>query len=372
MSTNQINWDKLEEYLNGNKNLSLTSEEEAMVKLLVEVKGNQPLLGALANTDMEEAWERFVKNNTQPAPVRPMKRSWLKIAAAAAIAGVFITAGILFFSSGSQNQQDNRIVNTDIDKVTLLLADNKKIELDTIQASIRNGAITIKVNENSAVFQAEDEGNLQIGYNTILVPRGKKFQMELEDGTRVWLNADSKLRFPVKFSPHLREVELAGEGYFEVASAKEKPFIVKYNDKQVKVLGTEFNINAYDNEEAVTLLHGSIEWKSPKHSFILEPNEQIKLTGTNNPVKRTVQGDDYILWTKNTLLLENKSIRRLFEDIARHYNIEVKYAEEISDSIQFSGAFEFPGTIDEMIALINNTGKVITEKKDGLVIVKNK
>lgn len=363
MSSNNIDWEKLDNYLNGDRSLPLNEDELAMAQLMLELKGNPALLGAAAHTDAKAAWEQF-KNRE----IKVHRIGWRRMAAAAVAVGLICTVGWwLVNRNGKSDIVAERVVSPAVDKVTLVLADNRTIELDTATATIQQGIVNISFEKEGAVFKAEKEGP-ETGYNTIMVPRGKKFQLILEDGTRIWLNADSRFRFPSKFAANKRHVELEGEGYFEVAHAAQKPFTVSYKDKTVRVLGTRFNINAYHTGEAVTLLQGSIEWNSPQRTIVMQPGQQVQVNASE-VTTRTVNAEDYILWIKNTLLLEQKTVKNLFDEIERHYDIEVRYKGQIPDSIQFNGAFEFPQTLNQMLSLINSTGKVTAIMKEHYVLV---
>ncbi|HYE53950.1 MAG TPA: FecR domain-containing protein [Chitinophagaceae bacterium] len=370
MSTTNIDWEKLEKHLNGDHSLELNEEENAMAALMQELKSKPALLGAIAHTNPKAAWELFRTDRVQEAEKekKPVW-GWKRLAVAAVSAGIVITSAILWINYKTEPEATaQRIVSPNVDKVTLVLADNRRIELDSAKGSVQQGVVSISFDKDAAVFNASEKGDGVTGYNTVLVPRGKKFQLTLEDGTKIWLNSDSRFRFPVKFSAENRDVELEGEGYFEVAHAPKKPFVVSYRDKTVRVLGTRFNINAYSSSEAVTLLQGSIQWTGLEQSIILKPGQQVQVTASS-VVTRSVQAEDYILWIRNTLLLEQKSIKNLFDDIARHYDVEIRYKGEVSDSIQFNGAFEFPPTLNEMLSLINSTGKVTAAKKENYVLI---
>lgn len=370
MPSNNIDWNKLEEYLQGNRSLQLNDEEKALVQMMAEYDDKPSLLGAVASTNPQAAWESFYEKHISGS--RKVKKLWYrsKWAAAAAIVGVLVTAAWLWLMPDQDQQQvTRRIVPRAVEKVTLVLPDNKRIELDSAGGSVQHGVVSIQFNAEAAQIDVQEGAEAATGYNTVLVPRGKKFKLTLEDGTLVWLNADSRFRFPAKFAKGERTVELEGEGYFEVTHTAARPFVVKYNDKSVRVLGTRFNINAYYASEAVTLLQGSIEWNGLNQSVVLQPGQQVQVSATQDVATRYVKAEDYILWIQNTLLLENKPVKHLFNDIERHYDVEIRYKGPIADSIKFSGAFEFPPTLDEMLSLLNSTGKVKAEKTENYVLV---
>ena len=175
--------------------------------------------------------------------------------------------------------------------------------------------------------------NIELKMNEISTPRGGQYNVILTDGTKVWLNAESSLKFPASFTDNIREVEVSGEAYFEVAKDVAKPFIVSINartgkNQKVTVLGTHFNINAYEDESStyVTLLEGSVKLDNGSTSKILTPGEQAVST-TGIEIRR---GDvnEAVAWKEGKFLFHDATIQSIGEQIKRWYDIDVQYEQK--------------------------------------------
>ncbi|MCL1666550.1 DUF4974 domain-containing protein [Elizabethkingia ursingii] len=169
----------------------------------------------------------------------------------------------------------------------------------------------------------------KVQFATLSTPRRGQYKVTLSDGTKVWLNAESSLKYPAKFAGSERYVELQGEGYFEVANNIAKPFIVASNGQQVKVLGTKFNINSYANEPTIrtTLLSGQVELLSSRNkaTVVLNPGQQAKLVRDGFEV-RSVETDAFIAWTANEFRFKGASLQDVFRQVERWYDVEVDYS----------------------------------------------
>ncbi|HWW39321.1 FecR family protein, partial [Pedobacter sp.] len=271
--------------------------------------------------------------STRPEKTKSIRLLYI----AAAVMLVLLSAGLMMyknFNTSSGNYYVNDIAPGK-NKAVLKLADGSKIVLDNAANGnlvTRSGIRITKTKDGQLVFSANAASNQKItpsnGHtNTITTPRGGQYQVELPDGTVVWLNAASSLQFPESFqASQQRRVTLTGEAYFQVARDTKRPFIVHTNEQDVKVLGTHFNINSYKEEAAVktTLLEGSVELSFSKHTLVLKPGEQAVRTGENLQI-HTVDTEDAIAWKNGKLKFSNENIRDLMHRIARWYDVEVVY-----------------------------------------------
>jgi len=273
------------------------------------------------------------------------KTLWAKLLVAASVIAV-IGISVFMYQRKPISQQTASLkphptfVAPGSDKAVLVLANGKKVLL-TKQAS---GVIAVQAGvqvSNSKNGQLVYTGNLKatnnnmnIAFNTIETPRGGKYQLQLPDGTKVWLNAASSLRYPVAFSGSTRDVELTGEAYFEVAKDKTKPFTVNASSQKVTVLGTHFNINAYKDEPriATTLLEGSVKVTYGESHALLVPGQQSSLRGEQLTVAKT---DTYLAtaWKDGKLAFLRTDLKTVLRQISRWYNIDVEY---IGKTPQFS------------------------------------
>jgi ferric-dicitrate binding protein FerR (iron transport regulator) len=175
-------------------------------------------------------------------------------------------------------------------------------------------------------------------YNSLSTPKGRQFQLILPDGSKVWLNAASSLKYPTVFAGNERRVAVTGEVYFEVAKNPHQPFIVDINDQsQIHVLGTQFNINAYENENAIktTLVEGSLKFKS-KDSVILKPGQQAILTNAKLTTDKNADIDKATAWKRGIFNFEDATLEEVMRQIERWYDIEVIYEKGIPN-IRFGG-----------------------------------
>lgn len=207
-------------------------------------------------------------------------------------------------------------------------------------------------------------------YNMIETPRGGQYQVNLPDGTKVWLNAASSLRYPTHFKAIERRVELAGEAYFEVAHNKDSPFIVSSQKQEIRVLGTHFNINAYADEATVntTLLEGSVQVSlTDTHlSRLLKPGQQAQVNQHINVVNANVQ--EAIAWKNGMIKFTNQNIRYVMRMISRWYNVDVVYDGHVSN-VGFGGSVSRSMNISEILGVLETTGYVHFKVEGRSVIV---
>lgn len=225
----------------------------------------------------------------------------------------------------------------------LTLADGRKVVLDSLgngTISLQTGA-EVRLKDGQLVYDPVTATEEQMVYNSISTPKGRQFQLILPDGTKVWLNAASSLKYPTHFSGNERKVEIKGEAYFEVAKNAQKPFIVMLpQGAEVRVLGTHFNINAYDNEPVIktTLLEGAVKISAigNRQSAMLKPGEQAVLTADS---RFTIAGADVekvMAWKNGVFNFEDATLQEVMHQLERWYDIEVVYETGIP-KLEFVG-----------------------------------
>nr|WP_237249507.1 FecR family protein [Sphingobacterium faecale] len=219
----------------------------------------------------------------------------------------------------SQNHSDDLPPGTY--SALLTLADGRSIDLKDIDGGIRIGG-DISYDDGEIITTATT-GDLKL-----TVPRGGTYQLTLEDGTQVWLNSDSELIYPAHFGTNNRNVELRGEAYFKVSKDQKRPFYVGSSDQQIRVIGTEFNVNSYpENVDAVTtLVEGKVQIVDTKtnQNKTLVPGEQ-SIVGESRIEVNRVDVAPVISWKKGQFNFENKNLKIIMDEFARWYNIEVQY-----------------------------------------------
>lgn len=227
----------------------------------------------------------------------------------------------------------------------------------------------IKKIKNKLIYAAAKNDSKEV-WDTLEIPNSCEFQVTLSDGTNVWLNARSRLIYPVGFVGETRSVRLEGEGYFEVRRDEKHPFIAEINGMTIKVLGTSFNLKSFPEEgrTTATLLNGKIEISTGGKNIVLTPDMQADLTGEHLTIKR-VDAKSYRAWTKGNFVFRRERLESIMNDLARWYNVEIRY-EEGTKEILFSGIMNRYETISETLWMIEKTGKVKFDITGSIVTVK--
>lgn len=222
----------------------------------------------------------------------------------------------------------------------LTLSDGSKVSLDTVRNGViaMQDGVTARVVDGVLRYNGKSTGMV---FNTMTTPRGRQFHLTLPDGTGVWLNAASSIRYPVAFDARERKVEVTGEVYFEVMKNKQHPFIVNVNNRmEVEVLGTDFNINAYDNEEAIaaTLLSGSIKVirSAAPDQLVLKPGQQALMNNTGTAQKEIKLVPDADLekvtaWRKGLFNFRDIPFDEAMRQLQRWYDFEVVYENGVPE-----------------------------------------
>ena len=258
------------------------------------------------------------------------------------------------------------------DKAILTLADGSSIVLDDAQ----NGTLTqqgsskvIKLG-GKLMYDPTNKDAKEIVYNTISTPNGGQYQLELPDGTLVWLNAISSIHFPTSFVGKERRVEVKGEAYFEVAKNREMPFIVTVNNAEIQVLGTHFNINAYADEDDVrtTLLEGSVKFVHGVNTNTLKPGQQSQLsTDGITKIVSNVDVEEVVAWKNGMFDFENAGIETVMRQLSRWYDVEIEYKGKTDDL--FIAEMRRNIKLSDALKALELTGKVKFEIQGKKIIV---
>jgi ferric-dicitrate binding protein FerR (iron transport regulator) len=259
------------------------------------------------------------------------------------------------------------------DKAILTLGDGSHVVLDTAAngLTIQQGAGKIRKSGGRLVYDIAYELNQDKPlFNTITVPKGGQFQITLSDGSRVWLNAASSLRYPAVFQGSERQVELTGEAYFEVAKNSRAPFRVKAGSMQIGVLGTEFNVMAYSDEGQVrtTLINGSVRILVGHDSLMLQPAQQVCLY--NNGTFKKIDSasvEEAIAWKQGDILFKNAGIEVIMRSLARWYDVDVEYKGKPADRFNVDIPRNVP--LSEVLKILQLTNGVHFQIEGRSVIV---
>lgn len=303
---------------------------------------------------------------------------------------IALTGGLYFFLYKNSNTASvplAKIENLDVlpgtDKAILILADGSKVVLDDKTAENISDTQGVKISKTKdgqlvyTVLNTQATSNFEkISFNTIQTPKGGQYQVVLPDGTKVWLNAASSLKYPEVFIGNQRKVELTGEAYFEVAKIKDKPFHVKAKNQDVTVLGTHFNINSYMDDRTIktTLIEGSIKISNSKSSRILKPGEQAISGITENAfihVSNEVDTDDEVAWKNGLFRFNDSELRDILIQLERWYDVKIDYSS--LPGKRYNGMVPRKSKLSQVLAMLEKTGNIkfqLTEGKRLKVISK--
>jgi transmembrane sensor len=297
---------------------------------------------------------------------RNLSMRYLSAAAAVLLA---LGSGILFNSKSRittqkvvKNNKAEIIILPGSNKAVLTLSDGSHIDLDDSKKGLlcKQGNVKVgKLGNGKLVYQPLGSTDKVVIYNTITTPRGGQYQVVLSDGTKVWLNAASALKFPATFTGKARRVELNGEAYFEVAKNKNMPFKVILNKMAIEVLGTHFNVNAYadENEVKTTLLEGAVKLSSGNAVSLLKPGQQAVFGNKNLFNIGEVDVQEAIAWKNGYFIFDNDNIEGIMRKVSRWYDVEVDYTGKIDEGA-YGGTISRFKSVSGVLKSLELTGTV--------------
>lgn len=344
--------------------------QELFRKLTDKVNINNEL-EVLSATNKDKAWKNIVKKTGFKSAEDKPRITGRLLGYAAAIA-VLLALGITLGKYKKADEQkvlahQKKDLLPGSNKAVLTLADGSKIILDDTKngkiASERNVIIN-KTQSGKVIYDAMAAGQAPVvaqlvAMNTLTTPRGGQYEVVLPDGTRVWLNAASSLKYPTAFTGNERRVDLTGEAYFEVSKNALKPFFVKTATQTVAVLGTHFNINSYPDEAATktTLLEGSVKVMSTTGpaTVKLKPGEQSINTISAINVKTDADLDEAISWKNGKFLFRNTELRTIMRQLSRWYDVDVEYQGNVAQK-HYRGRISRNVPVSEIFEILKTSG----------------
>ncbi|MGN6421353.1 MAG: FecR domain-containing protein [Pseudobacter sp.] len=340
-------------------------EQASAVKELIAQTYKTPALEELPEQRSHEILHAIFQSDPglavtgEPVVRQLPRRKWYRVAAAAVL---ILGASTWFLLQRSADKGPQVVVQQvpDIaagkEGAILTLADGKQVVLDNIQdgivaieggatATVVNGSLQYKGNTNEALL------------NTMRTPRGRQYKLTLPDGSKVWLNASSSIRYPVAFNGKERKVEVTGEAFFEVSPKAKHPFVVSVDQRaQVEVLGTSFNVNAYENETSITttLIDGSVRVKNKVNEVkVLTPGQQAAVT--ESIIVSNANTEGVTSWMNGTFYFTHTNLAEVMRQIERWYDVEVVYEKGVPD-VQLFGAVKRSLSLEGIIKGLKDMG----------------
>ena len=268
-------------------------------------------------------------------------------------------------------------------KSKLILSNGNEVDLDRDHSTIALKDESIKINNDSIINLKQSQLELvEEKLNEVVVPYGKRTELVLDDGTKVWLNAGSRFAFPAKFAGDSRTVYLEGEAYFEVAHNPQKAFLVNVNKLQVRVLGTRFNVSAYDSDETIetVLIEGKVAIKEKsklaafKKDIYLEPNQKaiFNKDKRNSVVWEDSKVENAIGWVNGWFSFSQDNLFHVFKRLERYYNVQFRYDESFMSNELLTGKLDMSESLDEVLSYITNMSAVEFRTEKDIIYVTKK
>mgnify|MGYP001136208924 FL=1 len=314
---------------------------EQLYRRLAEPGALRRHFDELAAVDTERALAYNRKLLQRYALRRVVRWSLPYAAVVAIVAGVWL----LFPRTESQPRVTETIekIEPGIRRAELVLADGSAVELlPDMQKTLESEQEKVVIAGNTVDYTGSDENSMPVSQHLIRTPCGGEYSLTLADGTKVWLNAMSELKYPTRFNGNTRCVELKGEAFFEVKPDAQRPFYVKIDNYEVKVLGTSFNVKAYDDDDswATTLCIGKVEMTDvhTRESIELLPGRQAVCDRqTGNVEVKEVDILPYVTWKEGHFLFKNQSLEKIMDIMARWYDVSVEFQDESIRNLHFTG-----------------------------------
>lgn len=314
--------------------------------------------------DSRVAYGRFLQKKYQQ---RRKRRFLINMARVAAVALPFVIALVLYVGLNREEEQmvrpslaSNILPGTS--KAVLTLANGQMIPLgkEATDSTIITDGTQISASGSGVTYASGVESE-SVVYNKLEIPRGGEFCLTLSDETRVWLNSETSIQYPVAFGAKERRVFVQGEAYFEVAKDAKKPFTVQFMSSSVTVLGTSFNIRAYPEEKRsqTTLAEGSVRIYSPGSSMLLKPGEQAEVSALSGEmVKQEVEVKNFTSWKDGRFVFEQQPLEDIMRTLERWYDIRVIFKDEGAKRISLSGNMKRYGDFSQVMKMLQMTGDV--------------
>ncbi|WP_316815622.1 FecR family protein [Pedobacter nyackensis] len=349
------------------------SDEDTLGQLVEEVLNRQETSAVDVETGqrLKICLENIMENRVMPSK----RKVWLKpiYVKWTVAATLFMAACTIFYftqifkpNTVGHNAVTQASLKPGTDKAQLTLADGSVIDLEQAangKLENKEGIAVTKTADGKLVYDTQQEVPVggEVTYNTVVTPRGGQYKIILSDGSSIWLNAASSLRFPTSFVGAERRVELSGEGYFEIKKNARQPFVVASGEQEVTVLGTHFNINAYNDNNLIktTLLEGAVKISKGKQSYVLAPGQQASLDNSHNVISiaNNVDIDAVVAWKHGRFSFDETNIKDVMQQVTRWYDVDVLYKGDFSN-VELTGNISRGEDAEQVLKLLKGTKQI--------------
>lgn len=324
--------------------------------------------GQIQRYDVEGAWNKTERRLTTRR-IPAYKHLWVKWASCAAAIVLLFSVGYYWINASSDQTMEfagNVSIKPGSKKAILVLGTNEQVELNNYsQDSIFRGNATVKKKGNTLVYDESKQVPVAEEYNRLITPRGGEYSVVLSDGTKVWLNAESELKYPVHFSGSERKVYLKGEAYFAVTKQEGQAFVVCSDDARITVLGTEFNVRNYNNKAiATTLVKGSVIVAHDDEECNLVPGQQA-IIGDDGIQINQVETILYTGWKDGYFVFQDQTLDDILKELSRWYDFTYFYQNNKLETFTLTAKLRKFDSVNEVLEVLKGTGRfdfIIKEK----------
>ncbi len=329
----------------------------------------------VSRVNIVDGYMNVIRKRKQHVRSRRIKRV-ISIAA-----GILLPVIVVLLWVGTEEEQQvseqvARVIRHGELKAELVLADGTKRLLgkEMTDSLFSQQGANIWVQDKGLNYLGDTSVVAEVHYNTLRIPRGGEYSITLSDGTVVYMNSESELRYPVKFVGNERKVFLSGEAYFDVTSDKDHPFLVELKKSVVKVLGTSFDIRAYEDEDVVmtTLVRGKVAFLSGDKKVILNPGEQGILDQTGEMEKRGVDTYLYTAWKEGVFAFQQERLEEIMKIVSRWYNVNVFWENESQKEVTFTGKMRRYDDFSKIVTMLEMTGNTEFEIKGNNIFIRER
>lgn len=352
------------------------NESEANKRLFISLLDEVAFEQRLSSPSMLEVEDAFGKVR---ARVRKSKRGyWRYVAVAASVAVVVAIGGIMAYWVGIPEKQGivtrQQSISVGKSRAFLTLGTGEKVALESQDTLLRGKAMNIRIQENGEVFyeMADSIAPAEVEYNIMETPRGAEFQLVLSDGTKVWLNAGTKLRYPVKFIGKERRVELTGEAYFDVTRDEDVPFVVETSRSAVTVLGTEFCVRDYAGEaNLTTLVQGSVSVEDQRgNAYLIRPGQQVNI-GKEGSRVLDVETIYFTSWKDGYFIFNEATLSEIMSELSKWYDFDCFFLNPDAGNERLTARLKKYDDISVILDILSRTGNIQFTQKGRAITVRS-
>ncbi|BDF52587.1 MULTISPECIES: FecR family protein [Butyricimonas] len=352
-------------------------KEKDHVELLDEIAAIRQKLSGQSYGENDEEEFLHLEKSIYDQKSRRMTLRWSIAASIILLVGLFVGRTINEVRDMHEEQElAKNVMQPGTSKAILMMADGKEVVLEQGQNLniLLNERVRVATSSQGIVYEEHGKGVVTEEYNKLTTPIGGEYSLVLSDGTKVFLNADSELKYPVEFSDGKRIVDLKGEAYFEVHKDSLRPFVVRMNGAEVTVLGTSFNVNTYgdDGQIYTTLVNGSVRVSSVKNgqAEVLKPGMQSVMDVQSGQLTvREVDVEPYVAWREGRFVFRTMTLDLIMRQLQRWYDFEVFYQNPELKDYEFRGVIKRDMDLDKVLSVIKVTTNVDFEVKGKVITI---